>query len=140
MANESITITSELGSKIKNQNPNNSLRGNAITIFDRYFDILKVGRREVRKTFTDAELNLLCDICNGTMFEPFGMILENNGILMQYEDTTQIYGNHYQEKWQVADLTGKLTELSKVAQIALIDVIESFWSSDGKEIADIFKK
>ena len=140
MANESITITNELGSKIKNQNPNNSLRGNAITIFDRYFDILKVGRREVRKTFTDAELNLLCDICNGTMFEPFGMILENNGILMQYEDTTQIYGNHYQEKWQVADLTGKLTELSKVAQIALIDVIESFWSSDGKEIADIFKK
>lgn len=137
MANESITINEQLATKLKAQNLNNSMRGNAITIFERYFDIIKVGRREVRKTFSDSELNLLCDICNGTMFEPFGMILENNGILMQYQDTIDIYGEQFNEKWQVSDLSEKIKNLSKLGQIGLIDVVESFWANQPDSIADV---
>lgn len=99
------------------------------TILDRYFDIIKVGTRELRE-FTDAEKNLLCDICNGTMFEPFGMVLENNAVLMQLEDTEDIYGDQFNEKWQVNSegLKYKLDKLSKTGQIALIDYIEKFWN------------
>jgi hypothetical protein len=74
------------------------------------------------------------------MFEPFGMILENNGILMQYEDTKDIYGEQFNEKWQVEDLTDKLSNLSKLAQIALIDVIEKFWNTAPEQIGDLFKR
>lgn len=140
MANESISIPNFLVNQIKQSNPDNSLRGNTIQIIVKYFEILKVGRREVRKTFTDNELMFLADICNGTMFEPFSIILENNGILMQYDDTIDIYGGDYLEKWQVEDFRSKLENLSKLAQIALIDIIEVFWNEPGAEIGGIFKK
>ncbi len=103
------------------------------TILDRYFDIIKVGTRELRE-FTDAEKNLLCDICNGTMFEPFGLILENNAILMQFEDTLDLYGNQFAEKWEIDgdELKTKLENLSKIGQIALIDYIEKFWNTNAE--------
>ncbi len=77
MANESISIPDFLINKLKT-GKSKSLRGAAIQTLERYFEILAVGNREVRKTFSDNELLLLADICNGTLFEPFGMILENN--------------------------------------------------------------
>lgn len=139
MANESISIPNQLVETIKTINPNNSLRGNTITAIERYLELIKVGRREVRKTFTDNELMLLADICNGTSFEPFGMILENNGILMQYDDTVDIYGEQYNEKWQVKDLSEKLLNFSKLGQIALIEVVETFWNGKYESVADVFK-
>ncbi|MGI8542384.1 MAG: hypothetical protein ACR2MD_02770 [Aridibacter sp.] len=101
------------------------------TILDRYFDIIKVGTRELRE-FTDAEKNLLCDICNGTIFDPFGLILENNAILLQFEDTLDLYGNQFNEKWDTDgdELKTKLENLSKTGQIALIDFIEKFWNTE----------
>ena len=138
--NTKTVVVADLQTISEIENTGSSFNGTANTILERYFEILKVGRREVRKTFNDNELILLADICNGTMFEPFGMILENNGILMQYEDTKDIYGEQFNEKWQVEDLTDKLSNLSKLAQIALIDVIEKFWNTAPEQIGDLFKR
>ena len=140
--NSAISIPLELVDKLKSFSPD-SLRANTITIIERYFEIIKKGRREVRKTFSDNELALIADICNGTSFEPFRTVLEYNVILIQYEDAAEIYGKHYnkkwQKKWQVDDLTDKLSSLSKLGQIGLIDVIDSFWNGEYLSVADVFK-
>lgn len=136
-----VTFPAEVAAKIQALKPDGSVRANALTVIDRYFDIVKVGRREVRKAFSDAELNLLADICNGTIFEPYALLLENNAMAIQLEDTIEYYGDSYAEKWDVdqVNILAQLKLLSKIGQVALFDLIERFWSVDETDIGKMFQ-
>lgn len=133
--NESVSIPITILKKIKNDK--SSLRSSVVAALERYVAIRSVGIREVRRTFTDNELLMLADICNGTMFEPFQMVLENNAVLIQVEDAEGFYNDHYFQKHGVSgdELKTKLENLSKPGQIALIEVIEQFWSNEKASMA-----
>lgn len=135
MANKSVSIPNEILDKLKNDK--SSLRGAVVGALERFLAIRSVGIREVRRTFADDELLMLADICNGTMFEPFEMLLENNAILVQVQDAEEFYSDMYFEKHGVSgdELKTKLENLSKPGQIALIEVIEQFWSNEKASMA-----
>jgi hypothetical protein len=93
----------------------------------RYYDILKTARRALRSRLSRPEQLLICDVLNGTFFEPYipGMIA------MEVEDALP---DNIAAKWHVpiAPLLATLRGMSEIEERALIDAVERWWlRSDG---------
>ncbi len=89
----------------------------------RYLYLLELGTAGLETKFTASELSLMCDVCNGTWWQPAVTI--QNGILYDCEDTEpEIY-----EKWKVdrAPFLAKLRTLPVLEQFALVAAVERFW-------------
>lgn len=91
---------------------------------DRYFWLIESSKPELSK----AELNLLCDVCNGWFSSGESPEISVQGLAMQVEDA--ITENQADLKWKVEAraLITKLRSLSFVETFALIEDIEKFWS------------
>ena len=141
MANATILLSKESNEYKQLENRATARYGNTVNAIGnreitRYYELLRLGRRSVRRLFTENELQLLADISNGTSFEPVEIILSNNGFLMQFEDALIDAGEYedYCGKWSVdaIEMQTKLKGLGFAEIMALIDVIEIFWSDTKK--------
>lgn len=90
---------------------------------ERYFALLDRERRVLAGMFTVAELSLMIDSCNGTMFEPHTM----HGLSLEITDAVE---DGAAEKWDIDgdSLVQRVKSLSPGATWALIDGIERWWS------------
>lgn len=107
---------------------------------ERYLVLVQVGNREIRNVFTNAELYLITDVCNGTSFEPFSLAVENNLIAISLHDAFHFQPNFYGSKWNVdeQELMVRIRQLSIVGQIALIQFMETYWQGDFAQIGEVF--
>lgn len=93
---------------------------------ERYFYLIDTSRAEIADNFTQGEVSLLVDICNGTWFEP----LFTGAVRANVEDAE----GDYFDKWSVNRdaLILKLRLLTPVQELALVDAIERFWNAVSK--------
>jgi len=91
----------------------------------RYYYMLGIARSEIRDTFTTDELSLLCDICNGTIFEPHSLNALGQSVLDAEDD--------YFERWSVdrRKLYSSVGRLDLLQDAALVDAIERYWQASG---------
>lgn len=96
----------------------------------RYYRLLADTRRVLRDQFTEPELALLCDACNGwCILSPE----DCRSIDHQVADACRLDRLH--EKWGVADplnLVARLRGLTLLEAVALCDAIERFWHAVGE--------
>lgn len=90
----------------------------------RYYDLLR--RERATLTLSAAEAMLICDVCNGTIFN------EHSVAFLWAEVADGIRLNGADEKWQVdgAPLVAKLRVLTPGQAYALADGVEQFWTDD----------
>lgn len=106
---------------------------------ERYHALLRDARRPLRDQFSRAELMLIVDSCNGTLFEPSTVC----ALPFNIEDSISL--DRLDEKWGVdgSALLAKLQALSPVQTQSLVDAVERFWtnherySGDGSDVSDI---
>lgn len=107
---------------------------------ERYYTLLAYARKSLFETFTAAELSLMCDSCNGTLFEAWSMRLLSANI----EDSILLDG--IDKKWQVdaKALLEKLALINDAQTFALVDAMERFWEAtargENREIAKILEQ
>ena len=89
----------------------------------RYYYLLDFERSKIQDTFTEGELSLMVDLCNGTLFQPFTVI---NGVSANVADAEDFYF----QKWKCdrKELLDKLDKLTPCQHFALVDAIERFWA------------
>lgn len=97
------------------------------TSLERYYLLLSIARAEMLETFTEGELGLLADICNGTLFEPYEIALRM--LFAEAEDCEEFYYHKWEATRHV--LVAKLNALLPIQSAALIDSIERFWRAAG---------
>lgn len=92
---------------------------------ERYYALLARARETMRGMFSAAEVKLIADSCNGTLWTPATMCCLAIGV----EDSIVYSG--LDGKWGVDGeaLLSKLRRLSLVQIMAIVDVIERFWSA-----------
>lgn len=103
-------------------------------IADRFGEIMR--RARIRHRFSEAELMALRDCCNGTWFQPSGLI--DGAVLANFEDSL-IDG--LAEKWEIeaGACAEKLRAMTFADQVALVEDIEAFWrgvADDPVEVED----
>lgn len=106
----------------------------AATALERYFYLLANRRGELRGQFSDSELGLLCDACNGSRY---GVASNVKHLPIGIEDAVKL--DRLDQKWEIdgAALVSKLKELDLLSLCTLVDGIERFWSGAyHKENAD----
>ena len=88
---------------------------------ERYVAILDSALASV--DLTEAEAWLICDACNGTLFEPHTVSL----LWATVDDAVRL--NALDHKWGVDGpaLVAKLRGLSYCQSLALVDAVERFW-------------
>lgn len=97
---------------------------------ERYYDALDRERRELRKNFLPAEISLITDCLNGTVFSDAMSV----GMLYgEIEDGIQL--DKLDEKWEVDGqaLVEKLNRLTYTQNLAIIDAVERYWYQIGED-------
>lgn len=91
----------------------------------RYYDLLRIGRRVLRKNFSDGELNAIADTMNGTFIE--GWMISAGTIALEMSDAVELNG--VDAKWEIdgAGLVLKIQEIDGATLFALIDAVQCFW-------------
>ncbi|WP_236213437.1 hypothetical protein [Metapseudomonas otitidis] len=95
-------------------------------IGDRYAEILR--RERIERLFDEAELNALRELLNGTVNEPAELI--RGSLRMSWEDAIE---DGLAEKWGLdgpATLQ-KLSALTYVQEVALVEAVERWWRERG---------
>lgn len=106
---------------------------------ERYYQLLARTRKAMENKFAAAELALIADSCNGTLFEAWSIPLLHANI----EDAITL--DRLNEKWGVEEelLLDKLKALTHVECHAMVDAVERFWKATARgetiEYADILK-
>jgi hypothetical protein len=92
------------------------------TLADRYTYLLAGVRLEL----SDAELSLIRDACNGSVFQPAQIGLP--GLVWSVEDAIKL--DALDKKWSVDGpaLVAKLRGLDRVGLAWLVEDVEKFWS------------
>lgn len=92
----------------------------------RYYALLDYERVQIRDRFTQGELGLILDLCNGTAWTG-GMI--PLGVQANCEDAEEFY----YERWECErkPLIDKLSALTPAQEYALVDAIERWWLAVG---------
>ncbi len=104
----------------------------------RYRDLLGYGYQAIRDKFSDNELNLILDSCNGLSLlmemtpNRYVFLQPGSSIALNVHDS--IVQNELAKKWRVPDedaagLVERLRKLGIVEQYALVDLIERFWAN-----------
>lgn len=97
---------------------------------DRYYTILALSRAHLRETFDRAELCLILDANNGTLWESWSLAL------LWANVADGIAQDDLHEKWGVGDpddLVRRLRALSPGHACALVDACERFWQRAGED-------
>lgn len=94
-------------------------------IIERYIRLVESRRAEIRRTFSDRELQALLDACNGTIHDPIEMGIA--ALAHGVADALELDG--LAEKWGIdgPGLLAKLRGSDPVTRLALIDFIERAW-------------
>lgn len=104
--------------------------GTAKRDLERYYDLLA---RDVRRlTLSEAEIMLLLDVSNGTLWEP-------TSIPLLYAEVENALQDGVEQKWGVDGLAlvGKLRALSLGQTYALVDGLERAWKALGEHDGDL---
>jgi len=100
-------------------------------VLARYFALLEAARADLRERFAAAELGLLVDICQGTLWEA-------HTLCMVGQQAADAEDAHY-ERWGLErrDLLKKMRGLNLLQRAALVDAIERYWraSATGMRIS-----
>lgn len=97
---------------------------------ERYYALLERSLREIKGRFTEAEISLMIDVNNGTLWQPHTM-----GLLgLQVLDGIGLDG--LDEKWGVDAevLQQKLLALTLPQTFAVVDACERFWCRSQREL------
>lgn len=102
----------------------------------RYRDLLSAGRATLREQFSENELNLIMDSCNGLAIwyeiGEYRRTAANPGNIIAFNVHDSIRLNQLDQKWRIKDgaaLVKKIDALDFPAQYALVDLIERFWDN-----------
>lgn len=94
---------------------------------------LAVGLAEARKSLSPGEALAILDVTNGIAWEGASLTpwLQSRALAQEVDDA--IILNGLADKWGVDGrvLTGKLSALSPVAHLALLDWVRTMWASIG---------
>lgn len=95
---------------------------------DRYWDLLQRARPALREKFSAAELSLIADASNGTIYDTWSI----PALWMGIEDSINLDGTA--DKWSVDGpaLVDKLKALTPAESHALVDAVERFWHAVGE--------
>lgn len=118
--------TPELETKLKARGADSERHSIAKRDLERYYKLLE---RELKQLeFTVAELRLMADLANGTLFEP-------HTVSLLWANVADSAKEGYGKKWDVdVDvLVGKLRELSFAQTMALVDALECWWQKDNRQ-------
>lgn len=88
----------------------------------RYYYLLKRARVELRAKLSAREVALICDACNGTLWQAYSLSL----LPAEIEDSLE---DGLAAKWEVDGpaLVEKLRGLDLLELAALVDAVERFW-------------
>ena len=129
-SNEGILITGSSVGELNARNRNHSHCVSQVIqeSLDRYFYALSVGRSRLVGLFAENELGFMVDIMNGTLAQCSSLFFAANLFGFQIEDSLVCPG--YVEKWNidVPVFQAKVNALDFIQTLALVDVIELFWS------------
>ena len=95
----------------------------------RYYRLLAEARPALRERFSQAEISLILDACNGWMMD----VASPSYIWMEVADAIRLNG--LDQKWEVAntvELVLRLRQLSTLESIALADAITRWWQAVGE--------
>ncbi len=94
---------------------------------ERYYHLLDHELRRIN--LTEGEAMLLCDACNGLIFEPYSIPL----LWANVDDAIRLDG--LDAKWHVdgPELVAKLRALTRGQAFAVVDAIERFWREPNAE-------
>ena len=87
----------------------------------RYFYLLGQAQKDLRDRFNARELTLICDVNNGTLFEPHTLDL----VVANVEEADAAYFSKH--KVDRGILIAKMESLSALERAALVDAVERFW-------------
>jgi hypothetical protein len=92
---------------------------------DRYYALIDQARQGLQGKFTEAELGVIIDTSNGTMFEVHSL----EGILFNAQDCAP---DGTWEKWGADEKTllAKLEALTLTDHAALVDAVERWWRAN----------
>ncbi len=93
-------------------------------MLDRYLHLLSDRRNHLRPSFSNEELGLMVDACNGAIWYAHSI----QHLPLEIADAIEL--DRLDEKWGVdgAGLVAKLKALDLLSLCALVDGIERFWS------------
>lgn len=103
---------------------------------ERYYQAIAHEKKYLLSGFSEGELNLIMDACNGWPASP-----EVNPQLLWAGVSDAIDMDGLAEKWSVADAPGfiqRLRALTPIQQFALHDALMQFWARDGVIVTDSF--
>jgi hypothetical protein len=119
----SISIQPDIAAAMQARGDN--LSGAISQHLGRYLEALRRARAEIKPQFDGRELAMLCDVCNGTLFEA-------HAIPLLYAEIEDSLSDGYAAKWEVDGpaLVSKLRGLSYIQQAAIVDAVERWWNAD----------
>ncbi len=93
------------------------------TQLERYYALMARDRARLRRLLSADEVALICDACNGTLWQPESIPL----LYAEIEDALQ---DDLADKWRVDGpaLVAKLKAMSAGELFALVDAVERFWN------------
>jgi hypothetical protein len=118
-------LEKQIASRDKYQSPHHTAR----LQLERYFSCLAYALREIRDVFTLAELQMMSDAANGTLWEVHSVKM----MAAQLEDAASFDG--LDKKWgvDVGALIHKLKPLTHFQHMALVDALERFWADPNRD-------
>lgn len=137
----SVRLPDDITAEIEKRKsiPRDNMNAAILEMLERYTYMLQRSLPVLRETFSEKEMSLIADSCNGTMFQAWSVPL----LYANIEDSIKLDG--LDEKWGidgVALLSG-LRGLDLAATFALVDAVERFWTRVGNgekpDLADILK-
>lgn len=122
VSKQSISLASEVLAAMQARSEGN-LSGTISKHIARYLEALRRERAALRSQFDAAEIGLLCDVCNGSLFEAYS-------IPLLYAEVADALADGCAVKWQVDGpaLIAKLRDLSYIQNATIIDAIERWWN------------
>ncbi len=137
VSKQSVSLAPEILAAMQARSEGN-LSGTISKHLSRYIEALRRERTALRDQLSAEEIGLLCDVCNGSLFEA-------HTIPLLYAEVKDSLADGYAEKWQVDGpaLVTKLRALSYIQDAALVDAIERWWSgpyaAERPSYADVLK-
>lgn len=122
MAKTSFYLSKDLEKKLR-LGPERGLSMAANRAIDRYYAMCEAEKAKLEKLFSEGEWNAMRNACNGTIWEPAGVI--RNGMLAEIQDTTDEELEFYEADRK--KLEKKLYELTVSQQYALVEMLEEWW-------------
>ena len=119
--------TPALDVQLKARGDDTEKHGIARRDLERYYKVLEQSLKQLE--FTVAELRLMADVANGTLFEP-------HTVSLLWANVADSAEEGYGQKWgvDIEVLVSKLRALSFAQTMALVDALERWWQ-DGKREA-----